>query len=434
MWRRYRFNDTASAVWQIFVNANLFTFANTNRITKKNMRQLLSLIAGCAFSLSAWAQETVAVNTGDIISPEVKNQEVTFRLLAPGAKEVWVETDFFEKSRIQTPLGEVEAAGRKAMLKGENGVWTYTASLPSPELHTYCFYVDGLRFLDPNNVYMIRDIATYTNYFLVDGDVSQNYIVREVPHGTVSAVWYPSPKLGMERRRMMVYTPAGYENGTKRYPVLYLLHGAGGDETAWIGLGRAVQILDNLIAQGKAEPMIVVMTNGNGAQQAVPGEYPNSMYKPTFMNPKTMEGSFEKAFPDVMSFVESHYRTVNDKAHRAIAGLSMGGFHSLYISANYSDKFDYIGLFSAAIGRDAKGENGYIYSNLEEKLAKQFAAAPKLYFIAIGDGDFLYQDNVKYRQLLDKHGYKYEYVETDGGHEWRNWRKYLNQFLPKLFK
>lgn len=398
------------------------------------MKTLLSFAAGCLISLSAWAQETVAVNTGDIVSPEVKNQTVTFKLLAPNAKEVLVEADFFEKTKRQTSLGMMEAPGQIPMVKGEDGVWTYTTSTPSPELHTYCFYVDGVRMLDPSNVYMIRDIATYTNYFLVDGELSQNYLVREVPHGTVSKVWYPSPTLGMERRRMTVYTPAGYEDGNKQYPVLYLLHGAGGDENAWSELGRAVQILDNLIAQGKAEPMIVVMPNGNGAQEAVPGEYPNSMYKPSFSNSKTMEGSFEKAFPDIMNYVESHYRTINDKAHRAIAGLSMGGFHSLYISANYPDLFGYVGLFSAAINRQAKGENTYIYENLEEKLAKQFSDAPKLYFIGIGNGDFLFQDNVKYRELLDSHGYKYEYMETDGGHEWRNWRKYLNHLLPELFK
>ena len=378
------------------------------------MKTLLSLTVGCLISLSAWAQETVAVNTGDLVSPEVKGQTVTFKLLAPNAKEVLVEADFFEKVKRQTSFGMMEASGQIPMVKGEDGVWTYTTSIPSPELHTYCFYVDGVRMLDPSNVYMIRDIATYTNYFLVDGELSQNYLVREVPHGTVSKVWYPSPTLGMERRRMTVYTPAGYDDSNKQYPVLYLLHGAGGDENAWSELGRAVQILDNLIAQGKAEPMIVVMPNGNGAQEAVPGEYPNSMYKPSFTNPKTMEGSFEKAFPDIMNYVESHYRTINDKAHRAIAGLSMGGFHSLYISANYPDLFGYVGLFSAAINRQAKGENTYIYENLEEKLAKQFSDAPKLYFIGIGNGDFLFQDNVKYRELLDSHGYKYEYMETDG--------------------
>lgn len=399
------------------------------------MRRILSLAAMCVFTLGVWAQETVAVNTGNWVSPEVKNQTVTFRLWAPNAKEVCVEADFFEKQRQQTPLGEMEVAGRIPMQKDANGVWSYTTSMPNPELHTYCYYVDGMRMLDPNNVYMLRDIATYTNYFLIDGELSQNYLVREVPHGTVAKVWYPSPTLGMERRRMTVYTPAGYEDSKESYPVLYLLHGAGGDENAWSELGRAVQILDNLIAQGKAKPMIVVMPNGNGAQEAVPGEYPNSMYKPSFMNSKTMEGSFEKAFPDIMNYVESHYRTVNDKAHRAIAGLSMGGFHSLYISANYPDKFGYVGLFSAAINRQVKGKTvSPIYANLEEKLATQFSTAPALYFIAIGNKDFLYQDNVKYRQLLDKHGYKYEYMETDGGHEWRNWRKYLNHLLPELFK
>lgn len=228
-----------------------------------------------------------------------------------------------------------------------------------------------MRMLDPSNVYMIRDIATYTNYFLVDGELSQNYFVCEVPHGTVSKVWYPSPTLSMERRRMTVYTPAGYEDSNKQYPVLYLLHGAGGDENAWSELGRAIQILDNLIAQGKAEPMIVVMPNGNGAQGAVLGEYPNSMYKPSFANPKTMEGSFEKAFPDIMKYVESHYRTINDKNHRAIAGLSMGGFHSLYISANNPDLFGYVGLFSAAINRQAKGENTNIMAtNYRDKIKK----------------------------------------------------------------
>lgn len=399
-------------------------------------QRLLMFVMGCLMTLSAWSQETVAVNTGNIVSPELNETErtVTFRMFAPKAEEVTVEADFFERTKMQTPLGTVEVPERKAMTRDITGVWSLTVEMPNPELHTYCFYVDGMRMVDPNNVYMIRDIATYTNYFLVDGELSANYFVREVPHGTVSKVWYPSPNLGMERRRMTVYTPAGYEDGTERYPVLYLLHGAGGDENAWSELGRAVQILDNLIAQGKAKPMIVVMPNGNGAQEAAPGEYPNSMYKPSFMNPKTMEGSFEVAFSDIMEYVKSHYRTIDDKVHRAIAGLSMGGFHSLYISANNPGWFDYVGLFSAAINREAKGENSFIYADLETKLASQFSESPKLYFIGIGTADFLYQDNVNYRKLLDQYGYQYEYMETDGGHIWSNWRKYLNHFLPELFK
>lgn len=228
-----------------------------------------------------------------------------------------------------------------------------------------------MRMLDPSNVYMIRDIATYTNYFLVDGELSQNYFVCEVPHGTVSKVWYPSPTLGMERRRMTVYTPAGYEDSNKQYPVLYLLHGAGGDENAWSELGRAIQIFDNLIAQGKAEPMIVVMPNGNGAQELYRVNILTvciSLRLPIRRRWKVLS---KKAFPDIMKYVESHYRTINDKNHRAIAGLSMGGFHSLYISANNPDLFGYVGLFSAAINRQAKGENTNIMAtNYRDKIKK----------------------------------------------------------------
>ena len=177
------------------------------------------------------------------------------------------------------------------------------------------------------------------------------------------------------------------------------------------------------------------MPNGNGGQQAVPGEYPNSMYKPSFMNERTMDGAIEAAFvKDVVGYVDSHYRTIADKQHRAIAGLSMGGFHSLWISANNPETFDFVGLFSAAISREnPQGEYAYIYQDLAKKLTAQFKKAPKLYYIAIGDKDFLFNDNVNYRSKLDAKGVKYEYWETDGGHEWRNWRKYLNAFLQKIF-
>lgn len=390
-----------------------------------------------AAQVGASAQETVGLNRGDITSPEInKDHSVTFRFVAPQAKEVKMEAVFLPKQMVKTPLGEMETTGTVELEKDAQGVWTYTSGVLSPELHTYSFYVDGVRMTDPNNVYMQRDIFTYTNYFLIDGDLSANYFVRDVPHGTVSKVWYPSPTLGMDQRRMTVYTPAGYEDSAKRYPVLYLLHGAGGDENAWSELGRAVQILDNLIAQGKAEPMIVVMPNGNGAQQAVPGEYANSMYKPSFMNARTMDGAIETAFvKDIVSYVDAHYRTLADKRHRAIAGLSMGGFHSLYVSLNNPDTFDYVGLFSAAINRgNPQGEYAAIYKDMDAKLARQFATPPRLYYIAIGKTDFLYKDNTDYRKRLDAKGYRYEYVETDGGHIWSNWRKYLNWFAPKLFK
>lgn len=400
---------------------------------RKNLFLLLCLSMGLTTSQ---AQETIAVNTGDITSPMLNdNGTATFSILAPEAQKVEIEGDFTPVQKIQTPMGEMEQPGRVALKKDANGIWSWTSGILQPELHTYSLYVDGVRMNDPNNVYMLRDIASYQSYFLVDGSLSENYFVRNVKHGTVSKVWYPAPKLGMEERRATIYTPAGYaDNDGKRYPVLYLLHGAGGDENAWTELGRAAQILDNLIAQGKAEPMIVVMPNGNGGQKAAPGEYENAMYKPSFMNPKTMEGSVEVAFPDLVKWVDSHYRTLADKQHRAIAGLSMGGFHSLYISANNPQMFGYVGLFSAAVNRMGRGENAHIYEQLDEKLARQFSPAPQLYYIAIGKTDFLYKDNVDFRHRLDQKGYKYEYLETDGGHIWRNWRIYLNQFVPKLFK
>lgn len=279
---------------------------------------------------------------------------------------------------------------------------------------------------------MIRDVASVTNIFIIGGGEAGLYTVNEVPHGTVARRWYHSPTLGMNRR-ITIYTPAGYEQGAEAYPVFYLLHGAGGDEEAWISLGRTSQILDNLIAQGKAKPMIVVMTNGNAGQQAAPGESPKGMYKPSFMGNTRMDGDFEKSFPDVIQFVESNYRVKKDKANRAIAGLSMGGFHSLHISKQYPDKFDYVGLFSAAI-MAREGVTSDVYLNTDEKLKEQFAQKPTLYYIAIGTTDFLYEANTEFRKKLDENNYPYLYKETPGGHIWRNWRIYLADFVPRLFR
>lgn len=357
-----------------------------------------------------------------IVSPEIhEDNTVTFRLHAPKAVKVQVSGDFLAK-------------GTADLVENKEGVWEYKTPEPlAPELYSYTFLVDGLKINDPNNVYMIRDVASVTNVFIIGGDRADLYKVNQVPHGTVSKIWYDSPSLGINRR-LTVYTPAGYETSGKRYPVFYLLHGMGGDENAWSELGRASQILDNLIAQGKAEPMIVVMTNGNAALEAAPGESSLGWnVQPTFQLPKTMEGSFETHFPEVVKFIEKHYRTKANKKNRAIAGLSMGGFHSMHISKHYPDMFDYVGLFSAAI---LPGQNvtSPVYENLEGKLAVQFSKRPVLYWIGIGKTDFLYKSNEEYRKLLDSKGYPYEYYENEGGHIWRNWRIYLSEFVPKLFK
>ena len=371
--------------------------------------------------LSALAQQALGGGS-KIVSPEIhENNTVTFRLRAPKAVKVQVTGDFLTQ-------------GSADLVENKNGVWEYTTPAPlAPELYGYTFLVDGLKINDPSNVYMIRDVNTITNVFIIGGERADLYKVNDVPHGTVSKVWYDSPSLGMDRR-LTVYTPAGYETSGKRYPVFYLLHGMGGDENAWSELGRATQILDNLIAQGKAEPMILVMTNGNAALEAAPGESSLGWEaQPSFQLPKTMEGSFETHFPEVVKFVDKHYRTKSGKKNRAIAGLSMGGFHSLHISKQYPDMFDYVGLFSAAIF-PGKNVESPVYENMEGKLAVQFAKRPALYWIAIGKTDFLYKANEEYRKLLDAKGYPYEYFENEDGHIWRNWRIYLSEFAPKLFK
>lgn len=384
-------------------------------------------------SASATAQQALwGVPT--IISPEVHpDNTVTFRLNAPTADKVQVTGDFLPTEKIKTPYGEFDGPGYADLQKNEKGVWEYTTPAAlAPELYSYTFVVDSLKITDPANVYQIRDVASITNIFIIPGERADLYRVKNVPHGTVAKVWYESPSLGLNRR-LTVYTPAGYEQSDKRYPVFYLLHGMGGDENAWSELGRAAQILDNLIAEGKAEPMIVVMTNGNASQEAAPGETSNGLKAPTTQLPKTMDGSFELSFPEVVKFIDSTYRTVASKEGRAIAGLSMGGFHSLHISKEYPDMFDYIGLFSAAI-MPGQGVQSPVYSDLEAKLKTQFDKKPALYYIAIGNKDFLFDANKQYRAMLDQKGYPYEYFETGEGHIWKNWRIYLTEFAPKLFK
>lgn len=393
------------------------------------MKRFTALTVALLIGVTMFAQQALW-GTAPVVSPEIHdNNTVTFRFKAPKAVRVQLIGDFLPVQKN----AKFEAPGIVDLKEGQEGVWEYTTPEPlKPELYSYSFIVDGLRMNDPANVYLIRDVSTLTNVFIIGGDRADFYKVNPVPHGTVSRIWYDSPALGLERR-MTVYTPVGYETSGKRYPVLYLLHGMGGDEEAWISLGRTAQILDNLIAQGKARPMIVVMPNGNASQEAAPGESSRGMVPPTMQLPKTMEGSYEQAFPEIVKFIDKNYRTIKSKSGRAIAGLSMGGFHSLHISKQYPDMFNYIGLFSAAIMPN-KEVSSPIYENMEGKLKVQFDKNPALYWIAIGKTDFLYKANEEYRKLLDEKGYKYTYYESDEGHIWKNWRIYLTEFVPMLFR
>ena len=393
---------------------------------------------------NTFAQQALFGNK-PLVSPEINaDKTVTFRLYAPKAVTVQVTGDFLPKGKVQTPFGVQESDG-VADMKEENGVWTYTTpNALAPELYSYKFKVNGMEILDPSNVYRTRDITSFVNIFIITnekGDCGDLYSVNNVPHGNVNRVWYDSPTLGT-KRRMTIYTPPTYEAGGK-YPVLYLLHGAGGDEEAWPALGRQAQILDNLIAEGKAKPMIVVMTNGNANCDAAPGEWHKGFYTPSFMGHNEgaqPKATTEEAYKDVMKYVENHYRVLKGQNNTAICGLSMGGYHTYAISKLNPGKFGYIGLFSAAIQMGQSNHGNDINSAIkaDDKTAAQlkalFAAKPKLYWIAIGKTDFLYDQNKTYRQYLTENGYPFEYFETGEGHIWKNWRIYLSKFATMVFK
>lgn len=396
-------------------------------------KQIFLFILSCLFlGVSSYTQQAL-FGGPQIISPEIHDDNsVTFRVNVPNADTVVIMGDFLPAEKIQTPMGEFEDPGKTYLEKDEKGIWTYTTEPLESELYSYSFIIDGFKTTDPNNPFLIRDVASITNIFIISGGQANLYKVNDIPHGTVARRWYNATGLGMDRR-LTVYTPPGYENSKEKYPVLYLLHGAGGDEEAWIALGRTAQILDNLIAQGKAQPMIVVMPNGNVIQDASPGEGNKGFYKPQFMVPKTMNGTYESTFMDIITFVENNYRVKAEKANRAIAGLSMGGFHSLHISRYYENTFDYVGLFSAAL-MPREDATGKIYNDIDGTLKKQVENGYKLYWIGIGKTDFLYDSCTEFRKKMDKLGAKYIYRETEGGHIWKNWRIYLSEFTPLLFK
>ena len=407
---------------------------------------MMALAAMCC--MSAPAQEKL-FDRANVQSPVVNpDGTVTFNLFAPKAVKVEVTGDFLPTRTVEIPgRGSYDAPGVAALTEGPDGVWTYTTGKLAPEMYSYTFNIDGMTGVkDPANIYVNRDIVSFTNIFIVSeqkGDKGDLYRVNEVPHGNLSKVWYNSPTLKMQRR-MTIYTPPGYDKGGK-YPVLYLLHGAGGDENAWSELGRAAQILDNLIATGKAKPMIVVMPNGNPNCQAAPGEWSWGMYTPGFGNSGTgpkepAVATIPASFMDIVNYVDANYRTVKKREGRAVCGLSMGGGHTFAISLAYPTMFDYYGLFSAGLHLGTGSRNQSFAEQIKndpdfaQQSARLFGSKPKLYWMGMGKTDFLYQSTVDLRDYWDSKGYKYEYVETDGGHIWRNWRIYLTMFAQKIFK
>lgn len=394
------------------------------------MKRQMILLSCCLIALSSPAQQQLRQRPR-VQSPVVNTDgTVTFNFYDPSAQQVSVSGDFNE---IHTQTLE--------MTKQENGVWTVTTTPLVPELYSYSLLVDGQRFVDPANSYVNRDISTLSNIFIVSKskeDKGHLYGVNDVPHGTLSRVWYDSPTLG-QQRRMTVYLPPSYD-GKKRFPVMYLLHGHGGDETAWADLGRTSQIMDNLIAEGRCVPMIVVMPNGNPTCNAAPGWWHEGMYTPdgNAFNQRGAKATMEESFMDIVNFIDTHYQTIKKRSARAVTGLSMGGGHTFGIARLYPNEFDYYGLQSAACRMPREivpyVPNSKLNLDYDGQMKRLFDSKPKLFWIAIGKEDFLMQMNTDLRKYLDEHHYPYEYYENDGGHIWRNWRIYLSMFAQKIFK
>ena len=399
------------------------------------MKRLIIIAASLLWGAALFAQQALGPGSG-IVSPEINpDHTVTFRYRNPKAVMVQLSGDFLPTQKITYKMGDREmvydAPGRVDMVE-RNGMWTYTSAPLEGELYSYTLYVDGQKMMDPSNIYQNRDIATWTNVFTLSaepGDKGWYYEVQDVPHGNVSKVWYDSPTLGTQRR-MTVYTPAGYEKNPKaKYPVLYLLHGSGGDEDAWSDLGRAVQILDNLIAEGKAEPMIMVMPNGVHFNQAAPGVAVN-MFQPTMTNSRSQSTiEVEESFPDIIKYIEANYRVKKDKNSRAVAGLSMGGRQSAALARRHPSTFGYVGMFSGVVPPEIDEATGK-----DKVLDAMFAAKPKLYWIACGKTDGVMANSLLLKEYCEAQGHPVSFYESEGGHIWRNWREYLTIFAQKIFK
>ena len=379
------------------------------------MKKILTVLsAALVLAASLQAQELTNFNFGGqapVISPEIQGDSVTFRLKADYATIVKLSGSW-----MPNPWGDTID-----MTRGANNVWSVKIPLPPAEIYTYNFVVDGVAVNDPQNVLVQRDGTRYLPMITVPGERTENYGEAVKQHGTVSHPWYESKILGMNRR-LTVYTPYGYEaNPKKKYPVLYLLHGAGGDEEAWISMGRTAQILDNLIEKGLAEPMIVVMPNGN-ANQAAARTLNIPEAQMDWRDPSLQNAYVKSLCEEIVPFIEKNFRAVAKPASRAIAGLSMGGGHTISASILYPEMFDYICPLSAA-GQATP-----------EQIATLKKAGVKLYFLACGDTDFLFEGSKALDKTLTEQGLDHIFYVSDGGHVWSNWRLYLNTFAQKLFK
>jgi enterochelin esterase family protein len=352
---------------------------------------------------------------GPVISPEVKaDRQVTFRIRAPKAEAVRLFTT------------DIPGVGGRPMTKGEKGVWELTLGPVDAGTYRYTFDVDGVTVVDPRNQAISESNGNVWSVVHIPGETFAD--TADVPHGAVAVVTYHSSALG-RNRRMHIYTPPGYEVSQEKYPVLYLLHGAADIDDSWTSVGRANFILDNLIAGGKSKPMLIVMPAGHTGPFSFGAPPPPSRDGRPNIGAAGFEDDFVK---DIRPYVEKHYRVLADRSHRAIAGLSMGGAQTLSIAVPDLKDYGYVGVFSS----------GLIFSRLSDWVKEQQSALDdeaakkglKLLWFATGTKDFLMPRTRETVELFKKHGFNPIFKETSGGHTWINWRSYLNEFAPQLFR
>ena len=367
-----------------------------------------TLISGLAFGSAAFAQTAPT----PVVSPEVhSDNRVTFRFRAPNVKEVALS---------------LEGASKDAtMQKDEQGVWSVTTEPLTPDFYGYAFVADGVHLIDPSNPSLKPNLLNTTSQVHVPGPASLPWEVSDVPRGEVHHHFYKSAVVG-DHRDFYVYTPPGYDaRGKQTYPVLYLLHGFSDDASGWTAVGRANIIMDNLIAQGKTKPMIVVMPLGYGAPEILRGGF--GAFRNTELRDRNFTKFTEALLTEVLPRVESAYLVNKDRNARAVAGLSMGGSESLLTGLNHLDTFAWVGAFSSG--------------GLAEEFDKDFPALDakanqqlKLLWIACGTDDRLIELNRKLRNWLAAKGIHKVDVETPGAHTWMVWRRNLAAFTGLLFR
>jgi enterochelin esterase-like enzyme len=362
---------------------------------------ILSLLGLLLAATTAIAQD----RPRPVLSPEVHpNREVTFRLRAPEAETVVLTGEF-----IPGPL---------SMTKGDEGVWSVTYGPIEAEDYEYEFTIDGMTFLDPRNptVKTNQGPSGISSVLTVQGDVPRSFDVRPVPHGKVEIRTYDS-RVTYGSRQVYVYTPPGYETGTQPLPVLYLLHGADGEDRSWTMLGRAHTILDNLMAEGRVAPMIVVMPYGYA--------YP---WYAGASGERQQEDFLAILTNELIPFIESNYRVSSDREHRALAGLSRGGSQTLTIGLSHLDLFSRLGVFSSSAGSEPEVRLADAAANATEVNEKL-----DLFWIGMGTEDGGHGRAVLLHGFLTDSGIDHTFRETRGAHTWIVWRRFLNEMAPELW-